>query len=301
MPNASGIQVQLSYIAEVTQGTTPGTPTMKLLRTISRDINPAKTILESEETNADRNIRSIRHGFESTTGQFTAELAPIDYDDILQAALGGTWTADVLKVGTVNRTFTFEKRYPDITQYQVFRGVAINELTIGIQPDAIVSLSASVVGMSFAAMSGTTLGSPTAPTGDEPYTSFSGAVLEGGASIGIITGITFTINNNKSVTPVVGSKNAPDVQQGMASVSGTVTVHLPDAALFNKFQAETISSLSVQLTQGTKGITFLFPKVKYTGGNINPPATGPVILELPFVAYYDSVTGTSLQITRDNT
>lgn len=301
MPNASGIQVQLSYIAEVTQGTTPGTPTMKLLRTISRDINPAKTVLESEETNADRNIRSIRHGFESVTGQFTAELAPVDYDDILEAALGGSWTTNVLKVGTANKTFTFEKRYPDITQYQAFRGVAINELTIAIQPDAIVSLSASVVGMSFAAMSGTSLGSPTAPTGDEPFTSFSGAVLEDGDAIGIVTGITFTVNNNKSVTPVVGSKNAPDVQQGMSSVSGTVTVHLADASLFNKFQAETITSLSVEITQGTKGLTFLFPKVKYTAGNINPPASGPVILELPFVAYYDSVTGTSLQITRDNT
>jgi hypothetical protein len=54
MSIASGARSRLAYIAEVTPGTTPGTPALKVLRATQRDINLQKNILTSNEVRSDR-------------------------------------------------------------------------------------------------------------------------------------------------------------------------------------------------------------------------------------------------------
>lgn len=91
MPFASGSRVEFTYIEESTRGTTPGSPTMQLMRINNVNINPDKSALESEEIRSDRETVTFRHGQRSGSGSIVCEAILGNSDDWLRYALGGTW------------------------------------------------------------------------------------------------------------------------------------------------------------------------------------------------------------------
>src|SRR5277367_3021637 len=91
MSSASGIRALLAYVAEVTMGVTPASPTLKTLRATTRNVNPSIKTLETKEVRPDRNIKDVRHGFQEIGGSVGFELSVQTYDDFLAALLGSTW------------------------------------------------------------------------------------------------------------------------------------------------------------------------------------------------------------------
>lgn len=385
MALASGARVDVAYIAEVTRGTTPGSPTTKVLRAITRNINLTKNILGSKEVRSDRQVADSRHGFCQVAGTFGYELSVAGQDDMLEAALSGTFTAVTtcsgvnlsstvttnvytrasgdfvaagflpgdlivvagfsnsenngqhqviavaqttltvaevlstettnsgrtitftgkrLKGGTTLKTFTFERRFNDIAQFQVFRGIAINQMRLNIQPEAIVGGDFTVLGMSAAALSGTSIcASPTAAGTHDPLSSFDGTLYENKVLLATVTGLDMTITNGRGVQAVVGSTTSPDVFEGTMQVGGSLTAFFENATLFNKFVNETESSLYIRLDDlnNTDFVNIVIPRVKYNGGEMDPPAEGPVVMTLPFQGLVDVASATSLWIQRSNT
>ena len=388
MTLASGSRVGLSYVAETVRGTTPGSPSMKSLRVTSRAINLQKNTLQSNEKRSDRQLATLRHGFNQVAGNPGFELSLAAMDDMLEAALSGTWAAvttgaisidasatddsfnrstgsfltdgftaggivDVtgyvatgnnsqwrissvtatkmivtqldgtaaglttesgggdetiaytgkqLNIGTTLRTFAVERRFTDISQYQVFNGVAVNQLSLNIQPEQIVGGTLDLIGMSAAAMSGTSLGTPAAAATNEPFSSFEGSLYEGGSQIAVVTGLDLQLQNNRTLQPVVGSKFSPDVFEGDALVTGTLTAFFENETLYNKFVNETGSSLDLRLDDlnGTDFMRIKLGNVKYTGSDMDPPQEGPVPLSMPFAALLDPTSNTSMEIQRSN-
>lgn len=380
MATASGARVQMAYVAESTHGTTPGSPSMKILRGISRNINLKKATLESQEVRGDRQVSAVRHGFNRVDGSLGFELALQAYDDMLTAALGGTFavstqvtpvsvtslkfhrasgsfitdgyrigdiiivagmsnsanngqfratvvtatditvdatlinesagaqTLDLVgkrcDVGSTLTTFTIERGFLDIAQYQVFKGCALNTMAISAKPEAIIQATLGFIGMSDSAMSGSSLdASPDAAATNSPMTSFEGSLYEGAVSLGLVTGLDFTLANGRALQSVIGSKFSPDVFEGRARVNGSLTVLFQDATLYNKFRAETQSSLWMRCddpADTTKFLNFVFPNVKYVGGDIDPPPEGPIQITMPFLALYDAAAGTTMSIQRSN-
>lgn len=382
MTIASGSRVRLSYVAESTHGTTPGSPSMKTLRTTGRNINLVKNMLESQEVRASRQLRDLRHGFQQGSGEIPFELSLSAYDDFLAAALGGSWAAistsgvnlsadgtantftrasgsfvsdgyragDIvvtagfsnsenngrfrltgvsatvltveettpvtesagsgktvdlvgkrLDIGTTLTTFSVERAFLDLAQYQVFTGLAVNEFYLTLQPEQIVGGRFNVLAMAVAALSGSSLGSPSAAPTHDPFASFDGVMYEGGTQTAIATGLEMTLNNGRSLNPVIGAKTSPDVFEGTAKISGTLTAFFNSATLLNKFVNETASSLWFKLNDlnGTDFMNIVLGRVKYAGGEINPPQEGPAPISMPFRALEDD-NGTSISIQRSN-
>ncbi len=386
-PIAQGQATELGYVVETTKGTTPDTPTMKLLRCIDRTINVKKNTIASEEIQRHRNITHLRHGMRRVDGSILCELATVSYDDIWEAIFRGTWAAvttsgtpnlavaasaktitratgsfltdnyrpgDIivttgftnsgnngtftilsltatvitlvasttglvdettasgrtltlkgkrLDIGTTMRTLTIERRYTDLTQYEPFVGCAVPVGAVSIQPEKMIQLALTILGMSGSAMTGSSLGTPsTTGMSTEPMTAFEGAIFEGGTSFGMVTGLDFNINNGDSLGGVVGSPISPDVFQAMAPVTGVLKAYLTDAVLYNKFINETQSKLWMKMSDPSgEFLHIVMPAIKYTGNDKTPPKTGGVVQEAPFQALYDTVTGTSISIQRSNT
>jgi hypothetical protein len=99
MPIASGARTRLTYIKEVTQGVTPASPTMKVLRSINRNINLAKNTIRSNEIRSDRQIAHELHGFNRIEGSIGTEFAAQAYDEILEGVLSSAWAAAVTTSG----------------------------------------------------------------------------------------------------------------------------------------------------------------------------------------------------------
>lgn len=302
MAYAQGSRSGLSHVVESTFGTTPGTPTMISLPFTTHSLNLSKERVQGNDIREDRMPRVDRHGTRNPQGDIVVDLRADIYDNLLESAFFDTFSSSgpgTLTIGTTPQFMTIEDRATDIAQYRVFTGMAVSQMSMTIQPDAMVETTFSLVGKDMA-LNQSSLGSPVAGSQTEPFDSFSGSISEGGSTIAIVTSLNFTLNNALAPAHAVGSNVAAQLEYGMAVVEGEISAYFEDNALLDKFIDETSSSLQVVLDDTTSGetYTFDFPNIKYNGGDV--PVTDPQsrIITLPFVALYDSSETTNLKLTK---
>jgi len=301
MAIASGSRHRLAAIAEVTYGTTPTTPAFSTMRHNSCNIGLSKDAVESEEIRGDRQITCFRHGNKSVGGDIEGELAYGEYDSLIEAALCGTWSTDVLKAGTTRRSFTIERTFQDITQYVRYTGCEVNTMSISIAPNSMVGVSFGFIGKD-QSIAQTAIASSTysALTDTCQFDSFTATISEGGSPIALVTEAEITLENGIEPQFVVGSSTTLRPSIGRCNVTGSITVYLEDQAMLTKFQNETESSLDLTLTD-PDGNTFQIeiPKLKYTSGQPDVSGEGSVTVSMDFQAIYDSVDASNIVITRN--
>lgn len=299
--NAAGSQAQISAVSEVTAGTTPATPVFKKIRATTNDLMLNKDALLSDERRNDRMITDVRHGNKSISGNIAFEFSNGNFDDYLEMALQGTWTANVLKVGTTLRTKTFERFHADIAAYLRYLGCAISTFGLSVVPNKIVTGTFGVVGMDketdTVIITGATY---TDPNTDSVMDSFSGTITEAGSPIGYITGIDLALDNGIEGDMAVGSDIPIALTSKRSNLTGTVTAFFQTKTLMDKFINETESSITFALTDGSATYTFTIPKVKYMGAVAPVADDGSIVISLPFQAIWDSVENTSFKIERSS-
>lgn len=305
MPFSSGSRSGLSYVKEVTFGTTPTTPSLIQLPFTSHSLNLSKERVVGNDIQPDRMVRTDRHGNRSAAGDIVVDLRKADYDPLLESAFFNTFSTNVLKIGTTPAYFSIEDAAADISQFRLFTGMAVSSLSVSIRPNQMVTATFSMVGRDMSISNTSVDAVKTASSNNAPFDSYSGLMRIGNAgaalnNLAVVTGIDFTINNSLAPTFVVGSALAPEMEFGMASVEGTLTAYFDDSALINRFLNETQTALEVSVDDptGTSDYTFLFPRVKFNGANVPVENPQSRIVTIPFVALFDSVEATNVKLTR---
>lgn len=203
-------------------------------------------------------------------------------------------------IGTTLSTLYVERHLLATGKYQKFNGVTPNQLAMSIAPRAIVNGTMDLLGMSAKPVASASESGedPISKSAASPYAAFDGKLYEGAALIAVVTGLEWTLANNRSLEPVIGSKFSPDVFEGDAVVTGQVTAFFENDTLLNKFINETESSIWNKLDDpnGTDFCNMVFPRVKYNGGDMDPPQRGPVPLQMPFQALLHATYKTSMWI-----
>lgn len=300
MPIASGSSHGLTYIKEVTYGVTPATPALKALRNTGVTLGLKRDSIQSEELRSDRQLVGFRLGNKQVGGGVDIELAYGDFDDMLEAALGGTWITNVLKAGSVRRSFTIERFFTDLATRIRYTGCEVNELNLTIAPNSQVKGSISFVGKDQDSNNAMIAGSTyPAPTNTQVFDSFIGTIKEGGTAYGSCTQIELSIKNGIEPNFVIGSQTTASNSIGQSLVTGTVTVFFESVAMLNKFINETSSSLEFELIDlaGNK-LKVTLPNIKYTGGQPDVNGPGAISLALPFQALYNTAEASQIVITR---
>jgi len=209
------------------------------------------------------------------------------------------WTADVLTIGTTKKSFSVQVGSLDVAQYQLFKGVVPNTMTVEVAQDAIINTTFGVVGMSQLASTTTAATAVTPALSNEPMVHKEGTISIDGEVSAIVTSFSFTLDNGYQAAYAIGSGNAADLAYGQASVTGSMTVYFEDLEMYNRFLNET--QVPVQLvTQDPAGnkYTWLMPNVQFNTGTLPVGGNGPRTITMTFEAL-DDATSTSLQITRD--
>ena len=198
-----------------------------------------------------------------------------------------TYPGQRIDIGLNLRTFTMERRFDDIVQYQASRGVTVNEMAFSITPESIVGGSWGMLGMSATTLTPTSLitGLPVPAPLTAPFAAFDGRVYEGGVLQAVMTSMDVSLNNNRTLEGVIGSKFSPGVFEGRASIDGTTVFFLEGNTTYNKFVNETESSIFVRLADPnspTEFMNIVMPRVKYTSGDKDPPLEGPVPINMAY-------------------
>lgn len=222
--------------------------------------------------------------------------------------VAGTIINRALKVGSTPKSFSIEDAATDIGQFRLFTGMQVDTVAISIKPNQMVTATFSMVGKDMTIAASSVDATKDASSANQPFDSYSGALSIGNAgspmtSVAIITGIDFSIANALAPTFVIGSPSTPQLEFGMATVEGTITAYFEDATLINRFINETATAFQVTVNDpsGLSNYTFHFPRVKINGASV--PVDGPAsrVITLPFVALYDSVENTNVEIIRNPT
>ncbi len=298
MAFASGGYHGTYTIPEAVFGTTPTNPDWDPLPHVTDcSLQLKRDKFESKALRSDRALADVRLGTYKVEGDLGFELCYGEFDELLEAFLGGTWSADVVRQGTTQRSFSIMRRFADISQYQVFTGCCPTKLTLDVKPNGMITGKMSFIGsnMSAALPAGSTYNA--APT-NSPMDCFSASVLEGGATFALASALTLELNNGLEANFVVGSKYAPQVSWGRAIMTGKLTAFFEDLTMYNKFLNETVSSLEFTTAFGTQALIFSMHNLQYTSADNPVSDEKPIKLEMSFNALHHE-TYTCLQINRN--
>lgn len=299
---ATGAQHSVHFIAESTYGTTPSTPTWTPLPHTSYAIGVSKDSIVSSKLRGDRQIEDLRHGNKQIGGDVGFELEYGAFDDLLQAALMGTWSTNVLKAGTTRRSFTIERKFSGIAAPEFHRaeGCEVNTLSLEIAPNAMVTGSFGFVGEDLT-LATTEVASSTysADVGNLPFDSFTGTLTEGGSAIATVTSVSLSLDNGIEPRFIVGSSTSIQGTDKRSNLTGNLTAYFLSKTLYEKFLNETESELVLTLTDlDGNDLQIDIPRLKYTGGNPEVSDEGSVSISLDFQALYSSGDASNIVITR---
>lgn len=302
MTIANGAQHSLHYVAESTYGTTPSTPTWTPLPHTGTTLALTKDGIESEKLRGDRQVEDFRHGNKSISGDITGELEYAAFDDMLEAALCGSWTLDELKAGTTRRSFTFERKFGDLAtpEYHRYTGCEVNALSISVSPNSMVTTTFGIIGKDLTTNTSQVASSVySSDVGNSPFDSFTGSITEGGVSIGVVTALELSLENGIEPLFAVGSQTTNRPSIGKSRLTGTLTTYFESKALYDKFINETSSSIALTLTD-LDGNDYLIElgNVKYNSGQPDVSGEGAVTIALEFVGLYDDTDQSNIVITR---
>jgi hypothetical protein len=299
MTIAGGSRAQLAYSAETVWGTTNSTPVFKVLNPTSHSLGLEKEGFQSETIRSDRQINDFRHGARKSSGDIAFEFRKDSLDDMLEAALMGTWATNALKAGTTRRSFTFERYFADIGRYRRSTGCEINGFSLDCPASGIVKGSFSVVGKDDTGAGTAIAGSSyTADPCEIVMDSLSGDITVDGASVAVITSIKFSLENAIENQMVVGQTTKIRGAAGRCNVKGELTAFYSDDTLLDAFDTEAETALVLSLTDGVDTFTFTFPRIKLNGGKPEVGGEREISLTIPFQALYDSSTSSNIKIER---
>jgi hypothetical protein len=125
----------------------------------------------------------------------------------------------------------------------------------------------------------------------------NGVCTVGGSAV-TVTAFSLSHNNNMGGLYGVTSDTVAGINWAEASQTGSITFYFEDLIQYNRFLLETTAEIIITATDGTNTFTFTIPKAKFNAGAVPISGAGVLFLTMSFKALYDSVSGTTMSITR---
>lgn len=302
----SGFDEEVGIVKEQTLGVTPPNPQFQVLPVSSCTLKTDRETLESNRLGVNSRFGTRLGGY-NVNGDLVGELVFGAFDDLLAAAIGGTWAVgtpaagtDQAKGGRGRQGFTVVRKRGD-KGYQYFRGCEVNSIALTIGQNAAVSCTYNMLGLEELKDNTAIAGQSLLPmTEAYPFTGFDVAVTQGGQVVAIATAATINVNRNLTTSFNLGSYVAGSKAPGKLLVDGTLTVDFVDMAYQQAFLNETRSDLELQLTDYQTGdVKYIkLPNLLYTQKQDDTTSDGPVPIVLNYYGEYDVTEQTSIILER---
>lgn len=299
--SASNALSRIGIIKEVTPGTTPATPSLISQRFSSANFSLTKPELLDDSKADTRQYLYTVTGNKTVGGNIDGAFAQDNYDTLLESAFYSEFALDELIMGDTVVSLSIEEAQPDINQYKINRGCIVNGFTLNAPVEGLTNISFDILGLS-QAISGSSVDADgyTAQPARQPFIHCGGTISEGGSPIGIVTDLSLTMTNNLETAFTWGGCDPYTLVPARVDVTGSMSVLFEDAALLNKFINDTSSSLEFTLVDNAGNtMTFELPNIKYTGADAPiDTGSGLRVINLPFRALFDNVSGSTIVVTR---
>ena len=308
----SDVRVIYSTESPVYYGTVSLSLDAMIVPFVSESVKESRNLISSKTIRSDRNPTLPVRGNVDVAGDVTMELNH-QHGRMLRYALGsyaavsgqplgqpaGTYK-HTMKIGTLP-SFSLEKQFTDLAtpEYFQYSGCKVNTMKMSFKSEGMIDFSVSIMG-SKETIAGSSMCAAPVPAFDTSsgvFDAFQAVITDkSGATVGDITAIDFTLNNNLDGGNYVidGTGRRKQIPVGTASVTGTLVALFEDITLYNLALNYTESSIKIVLTRGTgtgaagnEKITVYLQELIYKPEA--PVVGGPqgILVNLPFEAYFD--------------
>lgn len=305
MTIASTSRSRVAYVAETGLTLTPATPTFIEFRRTNGNLRTKKTTAVSEEIHLDRNVRAEYQLAQDVDGSYDFELSYATLDDILAAALFGTWATNVLINGSAESSFTFEETI-DLSggsfAYHRFVGCEIDKLALNYAARKGVTGSLNVMGVSEATDTAIITGATyTAPNtnGIETANSVASLAVASLSPAPIVKALTIDIANNLRRREKLGSLYTDSFGIGQFDVTGSFDAYFTSKTLYDLVLAHGSGAISLTIgATANKKYTISIPVAQFLDGSRTLGGKNDdVLVRVPFRGVADTAPK-SISVTR---
>lgn len=301
-------QAELFYVEESTWGTTPSSPTLKELRFTGESLRQTTQTKVSEEIRGDRQIPDVIRTQIGVEGDINAEVSYGTLDDLFAGAFMADWQTDTpstgtdrLENGTSLKSFTFEKKFGDISEFISYTGITIDQLSLVLEPEEVIRATLSVIGKQ-EVPAGATVGdgSPTAVNPNEVLNTIDHitSIKEGGSAADILR-LELQLANNLRTKPILGQLGPKDAGLGRCIVTGRIEAYFENRTLYEKYTNATASSVEFTVNDGTNQYVVKVPNLRFTDGGVLVEGNDDdLVAGLDIHAMLDATSGKTIQLER---
>lgn len=160
--------------------------------------------------------------------------------------------------GHTDKYITFEHWFSDIAQSERFTDCKLGQMDINLPATGMATLAAQIQGLDMVSGTSAYFTAPAVETTSGIVAAVNGVLLAAGAPVGLVTGMSASINANLTGDPVVGQNTLPDLFPGRVVVTGQFTAYFQDAVLRDAFVNEAEIGIGAALTtSGAAAADFL--------------------------------------------
>lgn len=297
--NASDISHSL--IPETTYGVTPTATATRYALPCSADQAPLKaeaTTIASPTRMPNRSSKGSRRGMTTVDGSLDIRFtnAPV-IDKLFESALSGTFTADELKAGQTDSSFSILHKLSP-TMVKQFGGCMVSGFSLSVKGNDEVTTSWDIIGSVATNLSADNALPLTAVPDDavEFISSEVASISVAGQTLAIAE-LTFDYKLDRTRRPVLGS----DVGLALA-VNGTKEITVTVRAYRESFDIDTAVTGLAQpvvfnIAADGEGYSFQMPAA-FGSIPTDEVSDGSAFVTVTFTAGYDNTAGTDLVITK---
>jgi hypothetical protein len=285
MARARGSRAQMALAFEGTFGTAPGSGYLQL-PFASSGLGAAQGLIASELLGYGREPIDPTLDVVEGDGDISVPIDTAAWGVWLKLALGAPVTT-----GTGPYTHTFasgsllslpsasiEVGMPDVPRFNMNKGCKVNSINWNMTRGAGENLTATVslISRDEVGAASTAAGTPT-PFAFKRFGHWNGAIKKGGSTLGNVVSVDLTYSNNLEAIPTIGDGDGlvDAVDEGMASLTGSLTMRFASAAIIDEAVAGTPSAMEFSYTLATgESFTVTVPRVFFPrpkGAQIDGP------------------------------
>jgi hypothetical protein len=185
------------------------------------------------------------------------------------------YATEVPSSGHISRKFGIEIAHQDLDISRLFTECRLTKYALSLPATGLGTVTFSVMGRGMRTLSGGTspyFVSPATETTTGIVASVNGALLLNGVSVGVVTGVTLTMDMPAEAASVVGQNFGAEIFLGRNNLTGQITAYLEDTTFIDGFLDETEFELLLQLDttsgEATPTITLYLPRIKLGGADV---------------------------------
>ena len=309
MAGAASSELRSAYVAEVTPGTTPATPSFNTLHSGVRMM--AKPVITQGRSLIAGGGR-LGQGYEAidVTGSLESPLIYGVYDDFLATLLQGAWSSDVLVDAKATTAITVENTVPagagGTPTMLRYRGVEATSGTLALKARTAANLSLQMVGR------GSDVATTTAITGATYTDPTEADPLSSGQDVGTIVFDGYTLDcmealeiafafENRDLQPKISSDDLCGITRGdfLPVLSANMYLEANFLAIYNAARARHASfAVTVPLGSVTgEKYTLEFPACNFGETEIDWSGAS-VMQKVQILPQWDASSGATLTVTR---